>query len=102
MLLKLDLSNYFDKLRWQYMKCLLTNFGFSKDLISWIMNLISSTLFSILFNGFPSQPFSPTIGIRQGNPLFPFLFFIMVEGLGRYIKDSIQNRFLQGLPLKQV
>jgi hypothetical protein len=40
MLLKLDLSKDFDKLRWQYMKALLLTFGFNKDWISWIMNLI--------------------------------------------------------------
>jgi hypothetical protein len=59
MLLKLDLSKYFDKLRWQYMRALLAAFGFTKDWISWTMNLISPTLFSILINGVPSQPFSP-------------------------------------------
>jgi hypothetical protein len=63
------------------------------------VNLISSTFFSILVNGAPSQPFSPSRGIRQGDPLSPFLFFIMVEGLGHYIKASVQNGSLQGLPL---
>ena len=63
------------------------------------MNLISSTFFSILVNGVPSQPFYPSRGIRQGDPLSPFIFFIMDEGLGCYIKASIQNGSLQGLPL---
>jgi hypothetical protein len=99
MLLKLDLSKDFDKLSWQYMKSLLTAFGFSNEWISWTMSLISSSFFSILVNGVPSQPFSPSRGIRQGDPLSPFLFVIMVEGLGCYIKASIQNGSLQGLHL---
>jgi hypothetical protein len=61
------------------------------------MNLISSVFFSILVNGVPSQPFSPSRGIRKGDPLSPFLFVIIVKGLGRYIKASIQNGSLQGL-----
>jgi hypothetical protein len=81
------------------MEDLLLDFGFSKDWIYWIMNLISSTFLSIPVNGVSSQPFSPTRGIRQGDPLSPFIFFIMEEGLGCYIKDSIQNGSLQGLPL---
>jgi hypothetical protein len=97
MILKIYLSKYFEKLNWKYMKGLLSAFGFNKDWISWIMNLISSTFFSILVNGLPSQTFSPSRGIRQGDPLSPFLFFIMVEGLGRYIKGPIQNGYLEGL-----
>ena len=81
------------------MKALLSDFGFNKDWVSWIMNLISSTFFSIFINGVPSQLFSPTRGIRQGDPLSPFLFFVVAEDLGRYIKASIQNGSLQGLPL---
>jgi hypothetical protein len=99
MLLKLDLSKYFDKLSWQYMRVVLAAFGFSTDWIAWIMSLISSTFFSILVNGVPSQAFSPTRGIWQGDPFSPFLFVIMAEGLDRYIKASIQNGSLQGLPL---
>lgn len=63
------------------------------------MNLISLTFFSILVNGVPSQPFSPKRGIRQGEPLSPFIIVIMDEGLGHYIKASIQNGSLQGFPL---
>jgi hypothetical protein len=99
MLLKLDLSKSFDKLSWQYIRETLVAFGFSANWIDWIMNLITSTFFSILVNGSPSQPFSPSRGLRQGDPLSPFLFVIMAEGLGRYIKTSIGNGSLQGLPL---
>jgi hypothetical protein len=76
-LLKHDLSKSFDKLSWKYMKALLSAFGFNKDWVSWIMNLISSTFVSSMVNGVPSQPFSPSRGIRKGDPLSPFLFVIM-------------------------
>jgi hypothetical protein len=54
MLLKLDLSKYFDKLSWKYMKALLSASGFNRDWVSWIMSLISSNFFLILINGVPS------------------------------------------------
>jgi hypothetical protein len=99
MLIKLDLSKDFDKLSWKYMHSLLSAFGFSEDWIAWIMKLTSSSFFSILVNGVPSKPFSPSRGIRQGDPLSPFLFFIMAKGLGCYLSASISNGTLQGLPI---
>jgi hypothetical protein len=85
MLLKLDLSKAFDRASWQYIKAILDAFGFDQGWVSWIMNLLTSTFFSILINGVPSKPFSPSRGIRQGDPLSPFLFILLAEGLGRYL-----------------
>jgi hypothetical protein len=99
MLLKLDLSKAFDKLSWAYMKSILLAFGFATDWVDWILNLTSSSFFSILINDVPSHPFSPSHGIRQGDPLSPFLFIIMAEGLSRFIKASLADKSLAGLSL---
>ena len=61
------------------------------------MNLISSAFFSILVNGVPSGIITPTHGIHQGDPLSPFLFILMVEGLGRSISASKGANSIRGL-----
>jgi hypothetical protein len=99
MLLKLDLSKAFDKISWDYMREMLLAFSFDKLWVTWILNLTSSTFFSILINGVPSRPFSPSRGIRQEYPLSPFLFIIMAEGLSRNIHTAVANNLLSGLPL---
>jgi hypothetical protein len=99
MLLKLDLSKAFDKISWEYMQAMLLAFGFDQGWVKWIVNLTSSTFFSLLINGVPSKPFSPSRGIRQGDPLSPFLFIILAEGLSRSIHAAIENKLLTGLPL---
>jgi hypothetical protein len=102
MLIKLDLSKSFDRISCQYMHSLLESFGFDSHWVHWIMRLTSSSFFSILFNGVPSKPFSPTRGILQGDPLYPFLFVLMAEGLGRYLKTSVLEGYLKGLPLHNI
>eukprot|EP00253_Pinus_taeda_P028396 PITA_28396 len=99
MILKIDLSKAFDKLSWTYIQKMLCSFGFSPMWVRWIQSLISSTFFSILVNGIPSQPFSPSRGIRQGDPLSPFLFVLMAEGLGRHIKHALLSQHLKGISI---
>jgi hypothetical protein len=80
------------------MESILLAFVFVPDWVEWILNLTSSAFFSILINGVPSYPFFPSHGIRQGDPLSHFLFIIMVEGLSRFIKASIADKYLVGPP----
>jgi len=99
MILELDLSKAFDKLNWMYIQKMLLDFGFSPIWVRWIHSLISSTFFSILFNGIPSRPFSPSRGIPQGDPLSPFLFVLMAEGLGHHITQARLAQHIKGLSI---
>eukprot|EP00253_Pinus_taeda_P036151 PITA_36151 len=63
------------------------------------MALVSTTIFSILLNISPSRTFMPFRDLRQGDPLSPFLFVLMMEGLGRAIKTENAEGRIQGLKL---
>jgi hypothetical protein len=78
---------------------MLPAFGFDPSWVAWILSLTSTTFFSILINDIPSRPFTPARGIRQGDPLSPFLFIILVEGLGHSIQAAVANRTLKGMPM---
>lgn len=58
---------------------------------------ISSTHFLVLVNGYTCGFFRDTNGLRQGDPLSPSLFFLMVESLGRNIKKNCMMGFCKGV-----
>eukprot|EP00253_Pinus_taeda_P021967 PITA_21967 len=97
MLMQLDLSKAYDKVSWNYLEAILDAFGFCKHWVNWILALIKSSRFSILVNGAPSELFSPSRGIRQGDPLSPFLFVILMEGLSRIIAKKKAEGVIKGL-----
>eukprot|EP00253_Pinus_taeda_P015440 PITA_15440 len=99
MLIKLDLSKSYDRLSWKYLERILKAFGFCDRWVNWVLSMISTLNFSILLNGAPSATFNATRGLRQGDPLSPFLFIIAAEGLGRYFIKELRERKIQGLRL---
>lgn len=64
----------------------------------WIKHCVSTTCFSILVNGTPVNFFSSSLGLRQGDPLSPFLFVILMDALGWMAKAAIGKGFISGFP----
>eukprot|EP00253_Pinus_taeda_P003926 PITA_03926 len=97
MMMKLDLSKDYDRLSWKYLRAVLEACGFEKRWIEWVYSMISMAIFSILVNGIPTNTFNTTRGIRQGDPISPFLFIMAVEGLGRNLKRELREKRIKGL-----
>ena len=55
------------------------------------MDMVQSVSFSVLFNGEKLEHFTPTRGIRQGDPISPYLFLIAAEGLSCLLKSSSES-----------
>ena len=91
MLIKLDIAMAYDKLSWYFMGKMLEGFGFYLEWVEWVMGLVTTPFFNIFLNGFPTKVFQDSQGIRQGDPLSPFLFILMVEGLSSLIQSQDRN-----------
>jgi hypothetical protein len=97
MIMQLDFSKACDKLSWHYMEKTMEAYGFDNQWIKWVMDMVSMISFSILLNGAPVKPFYPSRGLRQGDPLSPFLFILIMEGLSRTIKTTTSEGTIKGL-----
>lgn len=86
MILKVDLSKAFDRVNWLYVRLLLTHLGFPYRYIKWIMSYITDVSYIVLINGAPTHFFLAERGLRQGCPLSPLIFLLIMEGLSRLIR----------------
>lgn len=84
MVLKIDLATEFDQTSWLYIRMLLTHLGFPLPFIQWIMCCITNVSYSVLINGSKSSFFHAKRGLRQGCPLSPLLFLLIMEGLSSH------------------
>ncbi|CAN1190366.1 LINE-1 retrotransposable element ORF2 protein, partial [Linum perenne] len=98
-LLKVDMMKAFDRVSWEFLLSTLSAMGFSQIWIAWIESIITSVRFSVLVNGNATQLFSPTRGLRQGDPLSPFLFIIVSNVLSFLIKKDLEYGLLKGIKL---
>ena len=84
---KMDYEKDYDYVRWNFIYYMLGRLGFCEKWISWIKTCLESASMSVLVNGSPIKEFIQKKGMRQGDPLAPFLFLIAAEGLVRGVLD---------------
>jgi hypothetical protein len=81
---------------WNFLLYLLKRCGFGERWCSWIKHCISSVQFSMLINGSPSGFFGSSRGVRQGDPLSPFLFVLVMEAFSRMISAIYSRGLISG------
>ncbi|GJS13041.1 RNA-directed DNA polymerase, eukaryota [Tanacetum coccineum] len=93
MIFKVDFEKAYDSVRWDYLDDVLNKFGFGSKWRDWILNCLHSFKGSILVNGSPTGEFQFQKCLKQGDPLSPFLFLLIMESLHL----SFQNVVNEGL-----
>lgn len=99
LMLKVDFEKAFDCISWNFLDCVLEQMNFGLTWRSWIRGCLSSATVSVLLNGSPTKQFRVERGVRQGDPLAPFLFIIASEGLHCALESAIEKNIFAGLRL---
>uniref|UniRef100_A0A803PJ01 Reverse transcriptase domain-containing protein n=1 Tax=Cannabis sativa TaxID=3483 RepID=A0A803PJ01_CANSA len=96
MALKLGMSKAYDRVGWTFLEAMLTRMGFGSHFVALIMSCVTTVSYNVTYGGRVMGPIHPGRGIRQGDPLSPYLFLVCAEGLSSLLKHYEQNRWLNG------
>ena len=86
-LCKLDIEKAYDNVDWSFLLTVMQKMGFGEKWIGWIKWCISTASFSMLINGISTGFFQNSRGLRQGDPLLPYLFVIAMEVFSFFFKE---------------
>ncbi|XP_047264372.1 secreted RxLR effector protein 78-like [Capsicum annuum] len=99
-LCKLDIEKAYDHVNWNFLLKILEDTGFSSTWISWIRFCISNVKCSLIINGKAEGFFQSYRGLRQGDPMPPFLFLIALEDLNHMFRKAKANSWTKGFSPK--
>ncbi|KAL0401943.1 UNVERIFIED_CONTAM: hypothetical protein Slati_4224200 [Sesamum latifolium] len=89
--LKVDIRKAYDTVEWDFLSAALKLFGFPPLFISWIEECITTPTFSECFNGSPHGFFRGSRGLWQGDPMSPYLLFLVMEVLNLILQQIIEQ-----------
>lgn len=97
--LKIDVCKSYDRVSWNFLKAILSSMNFSGTWINQIMECITSVQYAILLNGSPIQPFHPSKGLRQGNPISLYMLLLCTNILSTALTQAKTHKKIKGITI---
>jgi hypothetical protein len=94
--LKVDFEKAYDSVDWGFLEYMLRRFGFVGKWIDWIKACVFAGNLSVLVNGSPTPEINIQRGLKQGDPLAPFLFLLVAEGFAGLMRSAVEKCLFDG------
>ncbi|KAL9668951.1 hypothetical protein QQ045_006492 [Rhodiola kirilowii] len=97
--LKMDMSKAYDRMEWPFIERMLLRLGFNQFWVSRVMACVKTVSYKIKINGSISERIIPSRGLRQGDPISPYLFIICQEWLSLRLVIEQERSNLKGVTI---
>jgi hypothetical protein len=87
----------YDRVEWSFLEKIMLKLGFDQRWVKLIMACVKSVKYRVCFNSVETDTISPTRGLRQGDPLSPYLFLMVAKGLSCMLKGAKERGDLEGV-----
>ncbi|XP_074376703.1 uncharacterized protein LOC141718222 [Apium graveolens] len=94
--LKLDISKAYDRVSWDYLWHRMRIMGFNEKWLKWMRLYVTTVQYMVCLNGSYVGPIMPSRGLRQGDPLSPYLFLLCAEGLSNLLNSAAATGSING------
>ncbi|XP_074314569.1 uncharacterized protein LOC141649788 [Silene latifolia] len=97
MALKLDMAKTYDRVEWVFLRRVLAALGFDRAWVARVMECVTTVSFTVMINGDPSEEFQSAQGLRQGDPISPYLFILCAKVLSHQMRRAAEVGSLHGV-----